>query len=277
MLLDSIIKDKTYILYIFKFRVNEYECKKSKWNMGELIKGNRIARNHLVRVSVVHIKRKCTAQSRKLVLIKSNWVFFFRRAAYVSLVFLLFHQCSPGFCFIFCTSWPSECGCWLEVGGVNEWVNRNSWRAMDMDTNAFNADAGSLCASLSCHRSRPRSRPRPRPGRWLPVGIVLDALWLARLIEMFAGAATAQQNGGEWEHVACQLCATSKHLNCWPVGILFLRLRLHNCNNAATPFRPNSQPVQIAAQQPLPPPVSPIVSVCDVWSVSLRTCSGHLD
>jgi len=90
--------------------------------------------------SVIHIKSKSTVQSRKLVLIKSNWVFclFFLLlqllissfSSFSSFRWPLFHFLHVAFACEWgkVNNWTNE---WVnERVWVNEWVNRNSWRGM---------------------------------------------------------------------------------------------------------------------------------------------------
>lgn len=78
-------------------------------------------------------------------------------------------------------------------------MNRNSWRGRNTDTNAFNADAGSLYASLSCPMdAHPAPLPRPRLSLCTVCAPFFGwALFAGCLIEMFAGVATVQHGVAE--------------------------------------------------------------------------------
>lgn len=133
-------------------------------------------------------------------------------------------------------------------------MNRNSWRGRNTDTNAFNADAGSLYASLSCPMdSHPAPLPRPRLSLCTVCAPFFGwALFAGCLIEMFAGVATVQQRVAEkGKRGSCRgatcggFCVPHQSIrNCWLVGILFLRLPLHIATmlQATSPFSSASSP-----------------------------------
>lgn len=161
-------------------------------------------------------------------------------------------------------------------------MNRNSWRGRNTDTNAFNADAGSLYASLSCPMdAHPVPLPRPRLSLCTVCAPFFGwALFAGCLIEMFAGVATVQQRvaekgaegGGEVQrrHLRRVLCATSKHSELLARWHFVFTAATAHCNNAAGNL-PLLLPLLLVWLNPF------VASVRDVWSVSLRTCSGHSD